>query len=60
VDLGIVRFEAGSGRNSVATGACCAQSIVDLSPDNQALWQDLAKDGYILQKNIPALAQPAP
>ena len=36
------------------------QSIVDLSPDNQALWQDLAKDGYILQKNIPALAQPAP
>jgi LCP family protein required for cell wall assembly len=36
------------------------QSIVNLSPDNAALWQDLAKDGYILQKNIPANAQPAP
>jgi polyisoprenyl-teichoic acid--peptidoglycan teichoic acid transferase len=36
------------------------QSIVRLSPDNAALWQDLAQDGYILQKNIPSAAQPAP
>jgi LCP family protein required for cell wall assembly len=49
--------------NLVAIGTSAmqgTQSIVNLSPDNQALWQDLAKDGYILQKNIPALAQPAP
>jgi LCP family protein required for cell wall assembly len=36
------------------------QSIVNLSPENQQLWQDLAQDGYILQKAIPADAQPAP
>ena len=36
------------------------QSIVYLSDENQALWQDLAKDGYISQKAIPAAAQPDP
>jgi len=37
-----------------------SQSIVNLSPDNQALWQDMAKDGYIKDGAIPAAAQPAP
>jgi hypothetical protein len=37
-----------------------SQSIVNLSPENQQLWQDMAQDGYILQKDIPAAAQPAP
>jgi LCP family protein required for cell wall assembly len=36
------------------------QSIVRLSPDNQALWQDLAQDGYILKNAIPKKATPAP
>jgi LCP family protein required for cell wall assembly len=36
------------------------KSIVQLDPGNQALWQDLAKDGYILQKAIPAEYQPSP
>jgi hypothetical protein len=36
------------------------QSIVTLSPDNGPLWQDMNQDGYILQKDIPAAAQPAP
>jgi LCP family protein required for cell wall assembly len=37
-----------------------ATSVVYLSDQNTALWQDLGADGYILQKDIPALAQPAP
>jgi len=37
-----------------------SQSIVRLSDANNALWQDLAQDGFILQKAIPADAQPAP
>jgi LCP family protein required for cell wall assembly len=36
------------------------QSVVFLSDQNTALWQDMAQDGYILQKDIPALAQPDP
>ena len=36
------------------------QSVVHLSDQNQALWQDLNADGYILQKDIPAAAQPDP
>jgi LCP family protein required for cell wall assembly len=36
------------------------QSIVTLSPDNQALWQDMGQDGYILKNAIPAEARPAP
>jgi LCP family protein required for cell wall assembly len=35
-------------------------SIVKLSDQNQALWQDMAKDGYILQKDIPAAAEATP
>ncbi len=37
-----------------------SQSIVRLSDANNALWQDLAQDGFILQKAIPADSQPAP
>jgi LCP family protein required for cell wall assembly len=37
-----------------------SQSIVNLSSENQALWQDLNQDGYILQKAIPPAAQPDP
>ncbi len=36
------------------------QSIVRLSDANNALWQDLNQDGFILQKAIPANAQPDP
>jgi hypothetical protein len=36
------------------------QSIVNLSPENQALWQDMNQDGYILSKDIPQAATPAP
>jgi LCP family protein required for cell wall assembly len=36
------------------------QSIVRLSDGNNALWQDMAQDGFILQKAIPANAQPDP
>ena len=49
--------------NLVAMGTATmqgTQSIVNLSPDNQALWQDMAQDGFILKKAIPAAAQPAP
>jgi polyisoprenyl-teichoic acid--peptidoglycan teichoic acid transferase len=35
-------------------------SAVSLSSENQPLWQDLAADGYILQKDIPHAAQPSP
>ena len=37
-----------------------SQSVVYLSDQNSALWQDMAQDGYILQKDIPAAAQPDP
>jgi LCP family protein required for cell wall assembly len=37
-----------------------SQSIVRLSDANQALWQDLNQDGFILQGKIPAAAQPDP
>jgi LCP family protein required for cell wall assembly len=33
-------------------------SIVVLSPENQALWKDLAADGYITKKDVPSAAQP--
>jgi LCP family protein required for cell wall assembly len=49
--------------NLVAMGTASmqgTQSIVNLSPDNQGLWQDMAQDGFILNKAIPAAAQPAP
>jgi LCP family protein required for cell wall assembly len=49
--------------NLVAMGTSAmqgTQSIVNLSPENQGLWQDMAKDGYIKQQAIPAAAQPAP
>ena len=36
------------------------QSIVRLSDANNALWQDMAQDGFILQNAIPANAQPDP
>jgi LCP family protein required for cell wall assembly len=42
------------------SGMVGTQSVVHLSDTNQPLWQDLAADGYILQKDIPAAAQPAP
>jgi LCP family protein required for cell wall assembly len=37
-----------------------SQSIVRLSDANNALWADLNQDGFILQKAIPAEAQPDP
>jgi LCP family protein required for cell wall assembly len=43
-----------------STGMQNGQSIVTLSGDNQALWRDLAADGYIVAKNIPDAAQPNP
>jgi LCP family protein required for cell wall assembly len=49
--------------NLVALGTSAmvgSQSVVNLSDQNQALWQDMAADGYILQKDIPAAAQPDP
>jgi LCP family protein required for cell wall assembly len=37
-----------------------SQSVVYLSDQNPALWQDLAQDGYILKNAIPAAARPDP
>jgi polyisoprenyl-teichoic acid--peptidoglycan teichoic acid transferase len=42
------------------SGMLGSQSIVNLSDANNALWQDMAQDGFILQKAIPANAQPDP
>jgi LCP family protein required for cell wall assembly len=42
------------------SGMVGSQSVVHLSDANQVLWQDLAADGYILEKDIPASAQPDP
>jgi polyisoprenyl-teichoic acid--peptidoglycan teichoic acid transferase len=36
------------------------QSVVYLTDENKALWQDMAADGYILQKDIPHAFQPSP
>jgi len=41
-------------------GTQSGQSVVYLSQGNQPLFRDLAKDGYILQKAIPATNQPSP
>jgi LCP family protein required for cell wall assembly len=49
--------------NLVALGTSAmvgSQSVVNLSDQNQPLWQDMAADGYILQKDIPPAAQPDP
>ena len=49
--------------NLVAPGASQTingSSVVILSDQNHALWQDLGADGYILQKDIPSVAQPSP
>ncbi|HLB39295.1 MAG TPA: LCP family protein [Actinomycetota bacterium] len=43
-----------------SSGMQGSQSVVYLSDQNTALWQDLAADGFILQKDIPAAAQPDP
>jgi anionic cell wall polymer biosynthesis LytR-Cps2A-Psr (LCP) family protein len=43
-----------------SSGMQGSQSVVYLSDQNPALWQDMAQDGYILQKAIPAAAQPDP
>jgi cell envelope-related function transcriptional attenuator common domain len=47
--------------NLVAYGhsaTVAGSSIVQLDASNQAMWQDLATHGYILQKDIPAVFQP--
>jgi len=47
--------------NLVATGTTATvngTSVVNLSSENQALWADMGKDGFILEKDIPANAQP--
>jgi len=47
--------------NLVATGSSSTvngMSTVTLSSENDALWDDMAKDGFILEKDIPANAQP--
>jgi anionic cell wall polymer biosynthesis LytR-Cps2A-Psr (LCP) family protein len=43
-----------------SSGMQGSQSVVYLSDQNAALWQDMAQDGYIMQKAIPAAAQPDP
>lgn len=51
----VTNLVAYGGTNTVG-----GKSIVQLDDGNRALWQDLAKDGYILQKAIPAAYQPSP
>jgi anionic cell wall polymer biosynthesis LytR-Cps2A-Psr (LCP) family protein len=49
--------------NLVAMGTSAisgTQSIVTLSDANNALWQDMAQDGFILKNAVPAAAQPDP
>jgi len=41
-----------------STDTINGQSIVQLSSENQGLWKDLAADGYISKKDVPAAAQP--
>jgi polyisoprenyl-teichoic acid--peptidoglycan teichoic acid transferase len=43
-----------------SSGMQGSQSVVYLSDANQPLWNDLGADGYILEKDIPANAQPSP
>ena len=43
-----------------SSGMQGSQSVVYLSDQNAALWQDMAQDGSIMQKAIPAAAQPDP
>ena len=45
---------------SGTTGVMGTQSVVYLSQVNQPLFKDLAADGYILEKAIPAASQPSP
>jgi LCP family protein required for cell wall assembly len=42
------------------TGMEGTMSVVHLTDDNRPLWQNMAADGYILQKQIPPAFQPAP
>jgi LCP family protein required for cell wall assembly len=47
--------------NLVATGGTGTEggtSVVILSSENDALWADMAQDGYLLQRQIPPNAQP--
>jgi LCP family protein required for cell wall assembly len=49
--------------NLVATGGYgtqAGQSVVYLNDQDKVLWQDMAADGYILQKDIPHAFQPSP
>jgi LCP family protein required for cell wall assembly len=49
--------------NLVAIGTSAmsgTQSIVTLSDANNALWQDMAQDGFILKNAVPAAAHPDP
>jgi LCP family protein required for cell wall assembly len=49
--------------NLVAVGSSAMQggtSVVQLSSENDALWKDLAADGYIMPKAIPAAALATP
>jgi hypothetical protein len=49
--------------NLVATGGYGTQggqSVVYLNDQDKVLWQDMAADGYILQKDIPHAFQPSP
>jgi len=40
-----------------STGSVSGMSVVTLSSENQALWDDLGSDGYILPKHIPEAAR---
>ena len=42
-----------------SVGTAGSMSIVNLSSANQPLFKDIAADGFILQRDIPAQAQPA-
>lgn len=53
-------LKAKSVTNLVAIGGTASiggTSVVTLSDENQALWEDLGSDGYILPKDIPEAAQ---
>lgn len=42
------------------SGTVSGKSVVNLSDDNQALWADLAQDGYILPKAVPTASTVQP
>lgn len=57
----VTRLPANRVTNLVATGTTATvdgTSVVTLSSENQALWDDMGADGYILERDVPDAAQP--